>query len=102
MLGAVGVSMPGLASGLSQVVPEIASRIVVDRTGLTGTFDVDLQWAPDDASMRAVRGGSATPAVGNAPSFFAALQEQLGLKLESIRGQVDVVVVDAASPPTPN
>jgi uncharacterized protein (TIGR03435 family) len=103
MLNATGITVPTLANGLSQVVPEIANRIVVDRTGLTGTFDVDLHWAPDDASVRAVQGAFSTaPLNGTTPPFFAALQEQLGLKIESIRGPVKVVVVESASAPTPN
>ena len=73
----------------------MTGRPVVDRTGLTGAFDMDLQW-------------TSAPAVGNAPaqddgpSIFTALQEQLGLKLESTRGSVDVVMVDSVRRPTPD
>jgi uncharacterized protein (TIGR03435 family) len=60
---------------------------VVDRTGLEGRFDVELEWSPDQAAT-------------DKPSIFAAVQEQLGLKLESDRGPVDVVVIDHIERPT--
>ena len=66
---------------------------VIDRTGLTGTFDVDLAWAPETISS-----GDGTPPVAvtnsNAPSLFTALQEQLGLKLESTKTSTNVLVID--------
>ena len=72
-------------------------RPVVDETGLAGTFDIDLQWTP----------GVDAPGAGNAPvesgpSVFTALQEQLGLKLESARGPVEVLVIDSVERPTSN
>jgi uncharacterized protein (TIGR03435 family) len=60
---------------------------VVDTTGLTGKYDVDLSWMPD-------RVGATQSEPG--PTIYAALQEQLGLKLEQTKGVVEVVVVDAA------
>jgi uncharacterized protein (TIGR03435 family) len=63
---------------------------VVDRTGLTGVFDFDLTWAAD----------AAPDSVD--PSIFTALQEQLGLKLESTRGPIDVLVIDHVVPLIPN
>jgi uncharacterized protein (TIGR03435 family) len=63
-------------------------RLVVDKTGLVGSFDFDLDFTQDP-------GADAT-----APSFFTALQEQLGLKLESTRGPVDVLVIDRAEQPS--
>jgi uncharacterized protein (TIGR03435 family) len=71
-------------------------RTVVDKTGIEGTFRVHLTFAPDE-----VAGG--TPAADEAgPSFFTALQEQLGLKLESAKGPVDVLVIDHVEKPTEN
>jgi uncharacterized protein (TIGR03435 family) len=75
---------------LTQLLGVGAGRPVVDRTGLTATYDVDLRWAP------------ATPA-GQAPAelpdFFTAVQEQLWLKLQPARGPVDRMVIDAAERP---
>lgn len=64
-------------------------RRIVDRTGLKGTFDWELQLASD-------------PNDPNAPSVFTALQEQLGLKLVPNRGMIEVVVIDHIQPPTPD
>jgi len=79
----------GLNTLANRLVP-VVGRVVVDRTGLTGEFDFDLLWAAE-----------ANPnATG--PSIFTALQEQLGLKLESTRGPVDVLVIDSVEPPAPD
>ena len=71
-------------------------RPVVDRTGLTGDFDLDLSYTPEFPR----RGAIGVPTDG--PSIFTALQEQLGLKLESQRGPVDVFVIDRVEQPTPD
>jgi uncharacterized protein (TIGR03435 family) len=65
-------------------------RIIVDKTGLTGSFDVDLEWTQDPS----------VDATG--PSLFTALQEQLGLKLEPARGPVEVLVIESAAQPSPD
>lgn len=64
-------------------------RVVIDKTGLSGTYDFELTWAPDYQ-----------PDAG--PSIFTALQEQLGLKLQSARAPVDVVVIDHIEHPSEN
>jgi uncharacterized protein (TIGR03435 family) len=72
---------------LSTMLSNATERIVVDRTGLDGRFDVELEWSPDQAAT-------------DKPSIFAAVQEQLGLKLESDRGPVEIVVIDHVERPT--
>lgn len=84
--GLPAVSFPSAFSGP-------AGRMVVDRTGLTGAWDFELTFAPEN------RGPDAPPADPNAPSFFTAIQEQLGLKLEPTKGPVDVLVIDSAERP---
>jgi uncharacterized protein (TIGR03435 family) len=64
-------------------------RVVVDRTELTGPFDVSLRWDPSTTPM-----GPSPSSAPELPSFFTALQEQLGLKLESTTGPVEVLVID--------
>jgi len=71
-----------------------SGRYVIDKTGLTGRYDFDLHWTPDDTHAEA--------APADAPSLFTAVQEQLGLKLEPVKAPVDVLVVDSAKAPTPN
>jgi uncharacterized protein (TIGR03435 family) len=67
-------------------------RVVVDHTGLTGKFDWEVQWIPDD-----LRVDAATRPDG--PSIFQAFRDQLGLKLEPARDRVDVLVIDRAERP---
>jgi uncharacterized protein (TIGR03435 family) len=88
MLGGA-VSTTKLAASLSRTL----GRTVVDETGLSGSFDVSLHWTPD-----------AQPQTANSsdPDFFTAIQEQLGLRLESGRGPVEVLVVDQAERPSQN
>jgi uncharacterized protein (TIGR03435 family) len=69
-------------------------RFVVDRTNLTGTFDIKLRWTPFQAAQSGVQ--------QDAPTLFSALQEQLGLKLEPREELIDVVVIDHIERPTPN
>jgi uncharacterized protein (TIGR03435 family) len=73
-------------------------RPVLDRTGLTGTFDFSLEWslAPDPAQPVGPQPEDA------GPTFLEALQEQLGLKLKSAKGPVDVLVIDHVEHPTEN
>ena len=89
--------MANLVSALTSRISGV-DRIVVDRTGLTGAFDVDLRWKfeTEDAAIRA----QLPPPDPNAPSLFTALQEQLGLKLEATKSPVDVLVIDRVEHPT--
>ena len=88
------VTMDALASMLAYSV----ERPIVNETGLAGEFDVDLTYSPD---LGAAASPTAPPA-SNAPSLFTALEEQLGLKLESARGPVYVVVIDRVERPAEN
>jgi uncharacterized protein (TIGR03435 family) len=94
-----GVTMLALTVNLSVFV----GRTVIDRTGFTGMFDYDLRWTPDlppQSRGTSPPGGSA--ADPNRPSLFTAVQEQLGLKLESTKGPVNVLIVDHVELPTPD
>ena len=79
-------TMESIARGLTGS----ADRVVVDRTGLTGVFDLDLVWTPNPTAEQ------------SGPSIFTALQEQLGLKLEASRAPIDVIVIDRVEQPTPD
>jgi uncharacterized protein (TIGR03435 family) len=78
----------------------LLDRPVVDQTGLAGRYDFDLDWAPDETQF----GGEVpvAPADAQAPPFFTAIQQQLGLRLEAMRGNVDALVIDHAEPPGAN
>jgi uncharacterized protein (TIGR03435 family) len=95
-LEGTGVGISQLATLLSrQYTPSGLRRPIIDRTGLTGTFDFHLEWTPDQ-----VTGPQSDDATG--PSIFTAIQEQLGLKLESARGPVEVFDIDHVERPSEN
>jgi uncharacterized protein (TIGR03435 family) len=72
---------------------------VVNRTGLEGNYDWDLSWTPTPGEP----GPRSEPAAADdGISIFTAIQEQLGLKLESDRGVIDALVIDRIEPPTSN
>ena len=87
---------------LARILSTRLDRPVMDRTGLTGTYEFDLTWTPDQMPQRPPGSPDPPPADPNGPSIFTAVQEQLGLKLESTKGTVDVLVIDRAEHPTPN
>ena len=78
---------------LSRVLSDRLSRAVVDKTGLPDKYDFTLKFSPDDAPP--------SPD-SDAPSIFTAIQEQLGLKLESSKGPVQVLVIDHVEMPSEN
>jgi bla regulator protein blaR1 len=93
------VTMEQLASAFSRL--PIVARPVFNRTEVTGNFDLELKWTPPQIPAAAPPGAPPLPPIDpDGPSFFTAVQEQLGLKLESIKGPVDVVVIDRADHPT--
>lgn len=92
-LTARGVTMDVLAGTLSR---QGLGRVVLDNTGLTDRYDFKLSWA--GVSMAA----DANPTDTSGPSIFTAVSEQLGLKLESQKGPVPVLVIDHIEEPSPN
>lgn len=98
----------GMAT-LAAVLSNQMDRTVLDQTGLKGNYDFTLQWSRDQtmAGMPREQGGGgagpdAAPLDSSGPSFFTALQEQVGLKLESTKGPVDVIVIEHIERPTEN
>jgi uncharacterized protein (TIGR03435 family) len=75
---------------------------VVDRTGLTGRFDLDLEWAQDEFLSRGGPDTAGPQANEAGPSIFTAIKEQLGLKLEPQKGPVEVLVIDRAEKASDN
>jgi len=83
-----GESITKLAFNLS----DLLGRAVVDQTNLAGRYDIVLKWTPDEQRESADAG----------PSIFTAIEEQLGLKLESTKGPVDTIVIDHVEKPSEN
>jgi uncharacterized protein (TIGR03435 family) len=90
-----GVAMTDLARNLAP----FAGRPVVDKTGLTGGFDVDLTWTPEQGPLGPEGTAAAGPPSSDGVSLFTAVQEQLGLKLDARSGPVDVLVIDSVQRP---
>jgi uncharacterized protein (TIGR03435 family) len=87
-----GASMANIVTLVSRIV----RSPVIDKTGLAGRYDLKLDYTPEVAELEATQGSE------QAPDIFTALQEQLGLKLESGKGSVDVIVIDDFKQPSPN
>jgi uncharacterized protein (TIGR03435 family) len=113
---------PGRLSGQKVTIKEFldplsrfTGRTVLDKTNLTGKYDIDLQYTPEQGQFQAPPGGagggppggapgmpSLPPIDPNGPSLFTALQEQLGLKLESQKGPVEMIIIDHIERPSDN
>lgn len=95
-------AISGRKLSMSQLVTTLSNslnRHIVDQTNLTGTFDLDLHWLPDQLPQTPP-GAPPMPIDPSWPPLSTALQEQLGLRLESSRGAVDVVVIDSVEKPS--
>ena|SRR5579863_235705 len=80
----------------AKILSRLLGRTVVDKTGITERFPIHLKFIPDEVAA----GDNSADAAG--PSIFTAVQEQLGLKLESGKGPVEVLVIDHAEKPSEN
>lgn len=98
-LEGTGVSIATLATNLSRLE---LHRTIIDRTGLPGTFDVHLKWSSDAPAGPGGPGTAPAPNLTEAPSIFTAVQQQLGLKLESTKGPVEVLIIDHVEKPGAN
>ena len=100
-LTARGLTMAQMADVLTQELSRELGRVVIDKTGIQGRYDCALKWKPDTGRISDGTDGSAT-STDERPSIFTAIQEQLGLKLESTKGPVQVLVIDRVEMPSEN
>ena len=98
LLPARNATMAQLASMMQRAVLD---RPVLDKTGLSGKYDFDLEWTPDETQFGG-QGPPGAPEIPLKPDLFAALQQQLGLRLEAAKGPVEVLVVDQVERPSEN
>jgi uncharacterized protein (TIGR03435 family) len=106
----IGSNGQGTANGMAAQMPVLAEflsgvlgRSVVDKTGVSGQYDFTLTYAPEPGEARApVPPPETAPPDPNRPSLFAALQEQLGLRLATTRGPVEIIIIDRVEKPTEN
>jgi uncharacterized protein (TIGR03435 family) len=92
---------------LVQLLSQATGKTVQDKTGLTGLYDFELSFDPEVLLRIASQAGLNLPAGANqlqfdSPSLLTALREQLGLKLDSTRGPIEMLVIDSAEMPTPD
>jgi uncharacterized protein (TIGR03435 family) len=96
LLPARNANMAQFAAMMQQ---DIVDRPVVDSTGLSGAYDFDLEWTPDESQF----GGKLPRSVESTkPSLFTAMQEQLGLRMEPTKGLVQTLVIDRVERPSDN
>jgi uncharacterized protein (TIGR03435 family) len=103
--GAVGVRNATMAEFAEFLQSRILERPVVDQTGLTDRYDFTLEWKPDAAQLAAIAGPNppALPqSLEDRPDLMAAMRQQLGLKIESGKAPVEVLVIDKVTKPTEN
>jgi uncharacterized protein (TIGR03435 family) len=91
-----GLTMPAFA----RLLYPTAGMTVVDETGLTGSYDFSLQWAPNEMAVKDQQEFLSSENSG--PSIFTALREQLGLKLVPSKVPLDVIMIDGVERPSPN
>jgi len=96
-------------AGLTFQLSVQLGRTVIDKTGLAGEYDFALEWAPDPGQGGPESIGlppqafpSPPPADPNRPSIFTAIQEQLGLRLDSQKGPVDMIMIESVERPSEN
>ena len=99
----------GMGSTIEMLTPDLSGilgRPIIDKTGLTGKYDFILEWTPEagaDARAQGFGDGITSPAPApGGPTIFTALQEQLGLRLESQKGPVENIVIDRVEKPSEN
>jgi uncharacterized protein (TIGR03435 family) len=93
---AKGLTLTEIAESLTQELSSELGRVVIDRTGIQGRYDLALKWTPESG----MNGSGSQSDAG--PSLFTALKEEVGLKLESAKGPVKVLVIDHVEMPTDN
>ena len=94
-----GYSMQGLAETL---LSALNGAVIVNRTGLDGLFDIELRWVPENLRLNGFNREQFPTLDPDGPSIFDAVQDQLGLKLESTTGPVEVLVIDRVEHPSGN
>jgi hypothetical protein len=88
---------------VGSIMPFFAQELrhpAIDKTGLTGKYDMTLDWMPTQGAAAAPDGDAAQASDSAAPSLFTAVQEQLGLKLEAQKGPVERLVIDSSVKPS--
>ena len=100
--GSIGVRNSNMEQFAAFLQARILDRPVVDQTGLSGKFDFTLVWRPDQLATPGPNAPPLPTDIESRSDIFAAFQEQLGLKLEATKAQVEVQVIDRVEKPSEN
>jgi uncharacterized protein (TIGR03435 family) len=94
----------GTLNEFSKMLRMVVGRPVIDKSGITGRFNIRVEFSREGTELAAIalKGPTAASDPTGPPSIFTALQDQLGLKLESGRGPVDSLVIDHIDRPSEN
>jgi uncharacterized protein (TIGR03435 family) len=101
MISDKGLTLTEFAESMTQELSGQLGRVVIDKTGIQGRYDIALKWTPDFGADGASVGADSS-ASDAGPTIFTAIQEQLGLNLESTKGPVKVLVIDHVEMPAEN
>lgn len=103
-LDAVAMSISNARNSLTAFLSQQLDRTVIDRSGLSGLFDVRLEWSWPATKKEIAAGTPQSPGllIDDNPSLFSAVEEQLGLRLEATTGPVEIVMIDRAEMPSTN
>jgi bla regulator protein blaR1 len=103
-LGKLNARNANIADFANLMQSIVLDRPVVDQTGITGRYDFALNWTPDASEFGGISGQRPPPAADAdaPPDLFTAIQQQLGLKLESVKAPVEVIVIDKVEKPSAN
>ena len=100
------IHLPGRYANMDELASvfqrAVLDRPVIDETGLSGRYDFDLEFTPDETEFGGAFAGRTDADKSEKPGLLTAIQEQLGLKLESTKGPVDALVIDHVEEPSPN
>lgn len=103
-LGDLGVRNANMGDFCGLLQNAVLDRPVIDQSGLTGRFDFQLKWTPDDSQFAGMGAKIPPPtdAADAPPNLYTAIQEQIGLKLDATRAPADVIIVDHVEKPSAN
>lgn len=101
VIDAYAESIESLA-GVLALIPDLSDRLIQDQTGIKGSYDFVLHFSPQNVAPGPAGSPTTAAADSSAPSIFTALEEQLGLRLESTKGPVDIYTIDHIEEPSPN
>ena len=96
------VAVDWMGAAGSPDLADMLARPVIDQTNFTGPFDVHMRWTPDESTPGRRSGETLPETSESAPSFITALEEQLGVKLETGKGPVETINIEHAEKPVGN